>query len=170
MANLVKTKWCEKSWKWQKPRQMGTYLIALSESFLMNTNMTGFRWFSEIFAFLYLHESSLSIVRVNPMLLRGTLGVAQYIKNLNIQMVSQVRGYLGQIAMVEKYLINRCCTCCVITVNIQIFFDQKVFLFCLVLNNSIVMQEYKIFEWELLSIRLSENVCTRNGNWLKRAQ
>ena len=26
---------------------MGTYLRVLSESFLMNTNMTGFRWFSK---------------------------------------------------------------------------------------------------------------------------
>ena len=33
-----------------------------SESYTMNTNMTGFRWFSEIFAFL--DESSLSIGRV----------------------------------------------------------------------------------------------------------
>ena len=30
---------------------MGTHLIALRESFLMNTNMTGFRRFSKNFAF-----------------------------------------------------------------------------------------------------------------------
>ena len=36
--------------------------IVLIESYLMNTNMTGFRWFSKIFASLY--ESSLSIGRV----------------------------------------------------------------------------------------------------------
>ena len=32
---------------------MGTHLKVLSESYLMNTNMTGFRWFSKIFAYLY---------------------------------------------------------------------------------------------------------------------
>ena len=31
---------------------MGTHPRILSESFLMNTNMTGFRWFSKIFMFL----------------------------------------------------------------------------------------------------------------------
>ena len=30
---------------------MGTYLRVLSESFLKNTNMTGLRWFSKMFAF-----------------------------------------------------------------------------------------------------------------------
>ena len=33
-----------------KPRQMGTHLRALHESYPMNTNMTGFRWFLTIFA------------------------------------------------------------------------------------------------------------------------
>ena len=31
---------------------MGTHLRVLGEKFPMNTNMTGFRWFSKIFAFL----------------------------------------------------------------------------------------------------------------------
>ena len=31
---------------------MGTHLRALSESYLMNTNMIRFRWFSYIFVFL----------------------------------------------------------------------------------------------------------------------
>ena len=42
---------------------MGTLLRVLSESYPMNTNMTGYRWFSKIFPFLFLKmdESSLSI-------------------------------------------------------------------------------------------------------------
>ena len=44
---------------------MGTHLKELSEIFPMNTNMTGFGWFSKIFASLYLDENSLSIGRVN---------------------------------------------------------------------------------------------------------
>ena len=31
---------------------MGTHLRVLSESYPMNTNMTGFRWFSKLFASL----------------------------------------------------------------------------------------------------------------------
>ena len=54
VANLANTKWCKKPEKWPKPWQMGTHLRVLSESFQMNTNLTGFRWFSKIFAFLYL--------------------------------------------------------------------------------------------------------------------
>ena len=41
---------------------MGSHLRVLNKSYLMNTNMTGFRWFSKIFASL--DESSLSIQRV----------------------------------------------------------------------------------------------------------
>ena len=33
--------------KWLKPWQMGTHLKVLSESYLMDTNMTGFRRFSK---------------------------------------------------------------------------------------------------------------------------
>ena len=40
---------------------MGTHLIVLSESYLMVTNMTGFRWFSKIFASLFFEESTISI-------------------------------------------------------------------------------------------------------------
>ena len=43
-------KMMQKSEKWLKPWQMGTHLILLSESFQMNTNMIGFKWFSKIFA------------------------------------------------------------------------------------------------------------------------
>ena len=42
----------------------GTHLGVLSESFLMNTNMTGFRWVSKILRPCALDESSLSIGRV----------------------------------------------------------------------------------------------------------
>ena len=33
---------------------MGTHLRELSEGYLINTNMTGFRWFTQIFVSLYL--------------------------------------------------------------------------------------------------------------------
>ena len=49
VTNLVITKRCGKC---LKPLHMGTHLRVLSESYPMNTNMTGFRWFSKIFAFL----------------------------------------------------------------------------------------------------------------------
>ena len=45
---------------------MGTHLRVFSKIDLMNTNMTGFRQFSKIFAFLCFGQSSLSIGRVNP--------------------------------------------------------------------------------------------------------
>ena len=35
-----------------EPWHIGTHLRVLSESYLMNTNMTVFRWFSKIFASL----------------------------------------------------------------------------------------------------------------------
>ena len=47
VANLVNTLWCENSWKWPKPLQMGTHLIVLSESYSMDTNMAGLKWFSK---------------------------------------------------------------------------------------------------------------------------
>ena len=47
---------------------MGTHLIVLNESFPMNTNMAGFRWYSKIFASLCLGESSHSIGRVNQVI------------------------------------------------------------------------------------------------------
>ena len=52
LANLANTKWCKIPWKWLKPWQMGTNLRVLSESYPMDTNMTVFRWFSELFASL----------------------------------------------------------------------------------------------------------------------
>ena len=50
---------------------MGTHLRVLSESSLMNTNVTKLKWFSKIFGSLY--ESSLSIGRVNPFMLGNVL-------------------------------------------------------------------------------------------------
>ena len=43
---------------------MGTHMRVLSKSYIMNTNMTGFYWFSKIFASLCFSEGSLSIGRV----------------------------------------------------------------------------------------------------------
>ena len=51
VANFANTQWCKKPEKWLKPLHMGTHLRVLSESILMSTNMTGFRCFSEHFAF-----------------------------------------------------------------------------------------------------------------------
>ena len=39
-------------YKIMQKKQMGTHLRVLSESYLMSTNMAGFRWFSKIFASL----------------------------------------------------------------------------------------------------------------------
>ena len=44
---------------------MGTHLRELTESSSTNTNMTGFRLFSKVYAPCALDESSLSIGRVN---------------------------------------------------------------------------------------------------------
>ena len=52
VANLANAKLCKKPEKWVKLLQMGTHMKVLSESFPMNTNMTGFRCFSKIFASL----------------------------------------------------------------------------------------------------------------------
>ena len=53
VANFCITKWCKQAGKWLKPWQIGTHLRVLSESFPMNTNMTGFRLFSKIFVSLW---------------------------------------------------------------------------------------------------------------------
>ena len=52
LASLANTKWYKKHGKWLKLWHMGTHMRELSESFPMNTNVTGFRWFSKIFASL----------------------------------------------------------------------------------------------------------------------
>ena len=50
--NLAITKQWEKPEEWLKLWHMGTHLRVLSKRYPMNTNMTGCRWFSKIFAFL----------------------------------------------------------------------------------------------------------------------
>ena len=50
-----------------KPWHMGTHLIVLSESYLLNTNTTGFGWFSKILHPCALNETSRSIVWVKSM-------------------------------------------------------------------------------------------------------
>ena len=64
MANLANSKWCVNPEKWLKPWHMGTHLKVLCESYPMNTNMIGFKWFSKILCHCALDESSLSIRRV----------------------------------------------------------------------------------------------------------
>ena len=49
LASIKRSKNLEKR---STPGHMGTHLRVLSESFQMNTNMTGFRWFCKIFASL----------------------------------------------------------------------------------------------------------------------
>ena len=63
----------QKSWKWLKHWYVGTHLRVLNESHTMNTNiLTGFRWFSKIFASLCFGWSSLSIGRVKALTMRNT--------------------------------------------------------------------------------------------------
>ena len=66
VANFAFTKWHKKPEKWSKPWQMCTHLKILSKSFLMNTNIPRFRWFSQLFAFLCLwrklREASTALV------------------------------------------------------------------------------------------------------------
>ena len=52
VTNLANYKMMQKSEKVLNPWHMGTHLRVLSESYLMNTNMTGFGWFSKDFASL----------------------------------------------------------------------------------------------------------------------
>ena len=53
VADFANTKWCKNVKEWLKPWHMDTHLRVLSESYLMNTNMTGIRWSTEIFESLY---------------------------------------------------------------------------------------------------------------------
>ena len=61
MANFANTKSCKK--QKNNRNQMGTYLQVLSESYPMNTNMTGFGCFSKSLYPCASYESSL---RINP--------------------------------------------------------------------------------------------------------
>ena len=51
-TNFTTTKWCKNPVKSLKPWHMGTHLRVLGQYYPMNTNMTGFRWVSEIVASL----------------------------------------------------------------------------------------------------------------------
>ena len=62
VANLANTKLCKKPGKWLKPWHIGTHLRVLSEIYPINTNRTGFRWFS--LRPCALDKSRLSIGRV----------------------------------------------------------------------------------------------------------
>ena len=73
LTNLTNTNWCKKPEKWLKPRHMDTHLSVLRESFPINTSMTGFRWFSKIFASLCCGKSSLSIGKGNPFMPNDSL-------------------------------------------------------------------------------------------------
>ena len=52
MAIFANTKFHKKAEKWLKPWYMDTHQSVLNESYPMNTNMTGFKWFSKFFASL----------------------------------------------------------------------------------------------------------------------
>ena len=52
-ANLVNTKYCEKSWKITEPLVRGYSYVILNKSYSMNTNMTGFRWLSKWYFVLW---------------------------------------------------------------------------------------------------------------------
>ena len=53
MSYMTNTKCCKTvPEKWLIPWHMVTHLRLLSESYPINTDMTGFRWFSKIFVFL----------------------------------------------------------------------------------------------------------------------
>ena len=57
VANLANTKWCEKSWKMTETLANGYWhMLVLTESFPMNTNMTGFRRFSKFLDYLSLRR------------------------------------------------------------------------------------------------------------------
>ena len=49
VANFAEHKMMQKHEKLLKPWHMGTHLKVLSESYPMNTNKTGFGWFSKKF-------------------------------------------------------------------------------------------------------------------------
>ena len=55
----------KKTEKGLKLWHIGTHLIVLSESYPMNTDMAGFKWFSKIFVSLWFGQNSLSIGRAD---------------------------------------------------------------------------------------------------------
>ena len=66
LVNFASTNWYEKAEKWPKPWHMGTHLRVLSESYQINTNMTGISMiFRKSLHPCALDESSLSNGRVS---------------------------------------------------------------------------------------------------------
>ena len=47
-SSFSQNKMWKKAEKWQKPWHMGTHMRVLSQSYLMNINMAGIRWLSNI--------------------------------------------------------------------------------------------------------------------------
>ena len=80
VANLANTKMMQKFLEMTETLAHGTHLRVLNESYPMNTNMTGFIWFSYIYLRpCDLDESSLSIGRLNILFqcIRSVLTVLQ---------------------------------------------------------------------------------------------
>ena len=77
VANLANTKSCKNLKDDWNP---GTWV--LSESYIMNTNMTGFRCFQQLLHLCSLDESNLSIGRVNHSIAETTFVRTQKLKNL----------------------------------------------------------------------------------------
>ena len=67
VTNLANTKRCKETGEGLNTWHMGTYLKLLSESYPLNTNKAGFRWFlKKSLHPCALNKSSLSIGRVQP--------------------------------------------------------------------------------------------------------
>ena len=76
---------------------MGIHLIGLSKSFLKNTKMAGFRWFSSVLDPSAFGESSLSIEKINPLMLTAAKTVSHNFDEI-------LRGK----SIVKKYFMERC--------------------------------------------------------------
>ena len=63
VASFGQYKMMQKPEKWLKPWHMGTHLRVLSEIYLLDTNMTCFRWLSKTLCLCALGESCLNIRR-----------------------------------------------------------------------------------------------------------
>ena len=98
VANLTIRKWCKNMKEWLKPWHMGTHLRVLSKSFLMNTNLTGLRWFSEIFASSCFGQNSLSIGMVKE---KGSKVLTMY-SQLSLLCVSLEERFMTMCAVLDK--------------------------------------------------------------------
>ena len=79
---------------------MGTHLWVLSESYLMSTHITGFRWLLKIFAFsMCFGESSLSIGRVKLNLM------ADWLSKIKLPWVKKVQRYKCTITLTLMVLV-----------------------------------------------------------------